>query len=425
VSGEYFYGHPGEPPYAPGDPSGRVIGLLKAIANAVAAVGGAVVDVVDRAGRLLGIVRIQDTAGNALTSTGNDLDVYAPDGGIVSIGATTDAEAAAGNGSEIALLKRLRTLLNGGLPAALGQGTMAQSLAVVVASDQSPFGIIDRRVIGASAAHYTITGLHGPGQPLPAAAAWLANPSYRTRCRFDLYANIRGMTALNDDPQLTVRPWYRTGGAGGESRGGAGVALMSLRAKDDATLVRLQKTTDNGANYTDYSAVVNDNSAATEAVLDALDTVANGDWLVAGSPSGRFTRLPVDMDAANVNANASVLTVEYWNGAAWVAVANMVDGTTVAAGKTMSGDGQITWTDPGVGWVQSAINGITAYWVRLSVSAALSANVKMEELDIGFPISRAIDAQADGEDTMLRIESQDIAMTGTIAYSGTVRYSWR
>lgn len=40
------------------------------------------------------------------------------DGHSASIGATTDAEAT-GNGSVIALLKRLRTLLSGGLPAAL------------------------------------------------------------------------------------------------------------------------------------------------------------------------------------------------------------------------------------------------------------------------------------------------------------------
>jgi hypothetical protein len=51
-------------------------------------------------------------------------------------GDTTDAEVSSGNGSMIAVLKRLRTLLNGGLPAALGQTTMANSLAVVLPSNQ-------------------------------------------------------------------------------------------------------------------------------------------------------------------------------------------------------------------------------------------------------------------------------------------------
>lgn len=44
------------------------------------------------------------------------------DGADVAEGTTTDAESAAGNGTVIALLKRLRTLLNGGLPAALAAG---------------------------------------------------------------------------------------------------------------------------------------------------------------------------------------------------------------------------------------------------------------------------------------------------------------
>jgi hypothetical protein len=45
--------------------------------------------------------------------------VQSADGGLATIGTTGDAEVAAGNATLIALAKRLRTLLNGGLPAAL------------------------------------------------------------------------------------------------------------------------------------------------------------------------------------------------------------------------------------------------------------------------------------------------------------------
>jgi hypothetical protein len=58
----------------------------------------------------------------------------------VGVGAAADA-AAAGNGSLIGVAKQLRVLLNGGLPAALGQGTMAQSMRVVLASDHSNIGV--------------------------------------------------------------------------------------------------------------------------------------------------------------------------------------------------------------------------------------------------------------------------------------------
>lgn len=54
-----------------------------------------------------------------------------------NLGTTTDA-AVTGNGSLIAITKQLRTLLNGGLPSALGQSTMANSLTVTLASDNKP-----------------------------------------------------------------------------------------------------------------------------------------------------------------------------------------------------------------------------------------------------------------------------------------------
>ena len=59
-----------------------------------------------------------DDGGLSLTVDGT-VAVTAADGSSVALGTTTDVEATA-NGSVIAILKRLRTLLNGGLPAALG-----------------------------------------------------------------------------------------------------------------------------------------------------------------------------------------------------------------------------------------------------------------------------------------------------------------
>lgn len=87
---------------------------------------------------------------------GNVISTDSADGAHVAIGATTDA-AASGNGSVIGVLKQLRLLLAGGLPAALvggrldanigawlgstaptvGQKAMTSSLPVAIASDQS------------------------------------------------------------------------------------------------------------------------------------------------------------------------------------------------------------------------------------------------------------------------------------------------
>jgi hypothetical protein len=231
---------------------------------------------------------------------------------------------------------------------------------------------------------------------------------------------VRGTTGLLDDPQLTFRPYVR-------NRDSLYVVAadsdLYIRPRlKDLTSIKYQKTVNIGVAYTDYSAAVVDNSATTQAELDALDTAANGDWVVVGGPVP-FMGCAVDMDAANVNANASVLTAEYWNGA-WVALANVVDGTIAVAGKTHSGDGQITWNMP-ADWVVSTINAIPAFWVRFSVSAALSVNVDVEECNLLMPIKVGIDVQVDGDDVMLLIESQDVVVTGTLGYSGTIRLSWR
>jgi hypothetical protein len=278
--------------------------------------------------------------------------------------------------------------------------------------------------------HRTITGLWGMVPPPAAHADWMEQPAIYldlheedqiTRFYVDLV--IRGATGLADDPIITFRPYVRNGGVTGVVAAGQPVTFTRPRLKD-LTTIKYQKTVNIGVAYTDYSAVVIDNNVATFAVLSALDTVANGDWLVVGGPVP-FCGAAIDM-TANVNVNASVLTAEYWNGAAWVALTNLVDGTIAVAGRTHSGDGQLSWTMPAAGlWAASTIATINAYWVRLSVSAALSAAVEVCECDLIMPMRCGIDFHTDQDAAMLCLESQDAVVTGTLVYDGTIRCSWR
>ena len=133
-------------------------------------------------------------------------------------------------------------------------------------------------------------------------------------------------------------------------------------------------TLDNEANFTSYLTEVT--GAGTAPV--ALDTAANGDYLYVGF-SDVFGGVLVDMDGANVNANASVLTAEYWTGAAWAAL-TITDGTA-NAGATLKQDGAITWLVP-TNWAQRTITGLgTKHWVRISVSAALTAGTAIDNAD--------------------------------------------
>lgn len=143
------------------------------------------------------------------------------------------------------------------------------------------------------------------------------------------------------------------------------------------------KTLDGGATYPyHYNWFVRDGNPATYANLNALNTVAAGEWCLISSQR-TFAGLVIDMSIpASVNTNASVLSVEYWDGAAWQAVAGLVDGTSVA-GKTLAKSGDITWTDPGAPpWELLDIgepkpHPKASYFIRFSVSAQLSASVSV------------------------------------------------
>jgi len=183
---------------------------------------------------------------------------------------------------------------------------------------------------------------------------------------------------------------------------------------DIPTTVR--HTINAGVAYTDDTANVTDGNAATNANWDALDTLANGDWAVAGY-STRFNGLFIDMDAANVNANASVLTVQYWDGVTWTSVGAIVDGTIVA-GATLAQDGLVTWTMP-ANWRTNTVDGVTAYHVRCIFSAALSAQVDVDEVRVLLDANRYIGTST--PTSALRLVYAGVTGTETITVDTTLR----
>ena len=101
------------------------------------------------------------------------------DGADVAEGATTDAETASGNGSVVSILKRLRTLLAGGLPAALAAGGglkvegVAGGVAVPIsaASLPLPSGASTEATLGTRLAEATFTArINTQGQKTSAAS---------------------------------------------------------------------------------------------------------------------------------------------------------------------------------------------------------------------------------------------------------------
>lgn len=179
-----------------------------------------------------------------------------------------------------------------------------------------------------------------------------------------------GTTTLTDDTADSVL---------GDAADLTQVELANLLQTPSAISTSVRKTINSGGAYTDYTAAVGDDNSATYADLSALDTVANGDWLVIGA-DGPFRQILVAMDAS-VNTNVSTLTVSFWNGTAWRSVLNKTDGTK-SGSITLAQGGTIKFDFPD-GWEASTIDSVKAYYVRLSVSAALSAAVHVTEVRLG------------------------------------------
>ena len=277
-----------------------------------------------------------------------------------------------------------------------------------------PYGVVT---------HRTITALDGQLHPLATNSDWDVNPTGAKTARFLTNIVVRGTTALADDPVVTFRPYVRSGGLTG-SVGGAVAVTYTRPRLQNLTSVKVQKTVDDGANYTDYSAEAIDDNAGTVVDLDSLDTEANGDWVIVGT-SVPF--MGVAWDSTTPNGNAATIVVDYWDGDSWEALANAVDGTS-DAGDTFGLDGQMTWDLPyttGVLlWAPSTIETIEAYWARIDVSAALDADTTLAEMDILLPIQASIDLDVQGDAAFLALESYS-SVTGTIVLSGTVKLSWR
>ena len=124
-----------------------------------------------------------------------------------------------------------------------------------------------------------------------------------------------------------------------------------------------------GQDYSDQVAIEDE----TEAVLDALDTHANGHCV--------FFRLPMPAKSITVtvetpNGNASVLSIYYPKAdATWAAVSGLTDGTS-SGGATLAQSGTVSWTMP-ADIVPKYAYGSDGWWYQMRVSAQLGATVRI------------------------------------------------
>ena len=138
------------------------------------------------------------------------------------------------------------------------------------------------------------------------------------------------------------------------------------------------RTGDSGQTYVDLTESVRDADAGTYGHLDSLGAVHDGAWLLVGGKAP-FAAMAIEMNAA-ANGNAAELAAEYWNGSAWTTVGGLSDGTA-QDGKTLARDGELRFEEP-AGWRRTTINGVEAFWLRLTVASALDSSTRINELAV-------------------------------------------
>lgn len=138
-------------------------------------------------------------------------------------------------------------------------------------------------------------------------------------------------------------------------------------------------------------ATLEDKSVSANSIFADAATVdiASGEYLYVGSD------LPFNhryFKVSTANTNSASLTVQIWNGE-WVDAVDVIDQTT-ASGRALSQNGILSWTTPkNEAWQQEDTENIAAlstlriygfYWVRIGVSASLSATTAVQYIGHKF-----------------------------------------
>lgn len=177
---------------------------------------------------------------------------------------------------------------------------------------------------------------------------------------------------------------------------------------------------DNGT-LSDLSVSMDDYNSGTS----AFTLVAAQDAFYIGSILP-FNHIYIKFSGNNVNANASVLTVSYWDSSEFREVVDLIDETS-SGGATFAQSGYITWsTDKDHGWIRedtnyggNQVDGLTSleiydmYWCKLTFSADLTANTTLSWMGQKF-----------SNDNDLKGEHSDLVRSGFLTAFESGKTDW-
>jgi len=166
--------------------------------------------------------------------------------------------------------------------------------------------------------------------------------------------------------RLPLQVWLdgTLGTRGGTSSDGVLVGKFTRQAVDYAFL-------DDGGVFTDDTTDINDADASDVALMPATEAV--NDAFYFGSDH-KFVAIELDMGTAGVG---DTVVFEYYTAGGWVNLATdhkLEDSSTGLTAGTSNYF--ITWQIPD-NWIKTTVNSVSAYWVRIRVTAASFGTVPL------------------------------------------------
>jgi hypothetical protein len=125
-----------------------------------------------------------------------------------------------------------------------------------------------------------------------------------------------------------------------------------------------------GTEYYDYTLQVNESSDVNAPIGGQIDGWTSSDNVYIMFED-QMSAIKMTLLGDLVNAAASVISMKYWNGDSYQAVANFEDGTIATAGVSLSQSGLISWTPAAAEEAQTEF-GSYGYLYQLSFSGTLT-----------------------------------------------------
>jgi len=139
---------------------------------------------------------------------------------------------------------------------------------------------------------------------------------------------------------------------------------------------------DNLATYTNKTTEIN---SSTEAPFTLFAAVPVADDIIYIGSSSRFLGLQTNL--TTVGTGSPVLDWEYYTASGW---SDLTESEIDASSSTFKASGKFVWSYP-YGWVETSVNGYSAYWVRAKVTTGYTIAPIIATMAIVDPLNTIIE----------------------------------